>query len=89
VGDAGGVIVGRDVGCRGTTVVVLEGMTTHAGAEKTDGRDVLGGRKETQRRARVRARLGSTRMGRGNGGRWEMAGAMVKQCGRPRYVLIE
>jgi hypothetical protein len=24
-----------------------------------------------------------------NGGRWEMAGAMVKQCGRPRYILIE
>jgi hypothetical protein len=58
--------VGRDVGCRGTAVVVLEGMTTHAGAEKTDGRDVSGGRKEAQRRARVRARLGSTRMGHGS-----------------------
>jgi hypothetical protein len=47
-------------------VVVLEGMTTHAGAEKTDGRDVSGGRKEAQRRAQVRARLGSARMGRGS-----------------------
>lgn len=47
-------------------MVVLEGMTTHAGAEKTDGRDVSGGRKEAQRRAQVRARLGSARMGRGS-----------------------
>jgi hypothetical protein len=42
---------------------------------------------------RPKAPMSGKLQGRGvaavNGGRWEMAGAMVKQCGRPHYVLID